>query len=235
MKDNKRINDNLSVKIVESLKRKKVFVNHNNKEILLANVKKITEYFWVRTVNDENYIAVYSRGDMSNRIPLKIEAAYNIKNRSIVDLSNPKIKVLLEYMLICKKGFDVANVLEYINDYPLEIIDEDEKEDLAIYLTCGNTEISRTEIIKYILDNYPQLKEHMNYTEKLSVIQYRNIIDSLETDTLWFHEMPQIIDLSPVERKRLQAIDALDETTKDVERELGFDKKIPVKVRARKR
>lgn len=235
MKDNKRINDNLSVKIVESLKRKKVFVNHNNKEILLANVKKITEYFWVRTVNDENYIVVYSRGDMSNRIPLKIEAAYNIKNRSIVDLSNPKIKVLLEYMLICKKGFDVANVLEYINDYPLEIIDEDEKEDLAIYLTCGNTEISRTEIIKYILDNYPQLKEHMNYTEKLSVIQYRNIIDSLETDTLWFHEMPQIIDLSPVERKRLQAIDALDETTKDVERELGFDKKIPVKVRARKR
>lgn len=235
MKDNKRINDNLSVKIVESLKRKKVFVNHNNKEILLANVKKITEYFWVRTVNDENYIVVYSRGDMSNRIPLKIEAAYNIKNRSIVDLSNPKIEVLLEYMLICKKGFDVANVLEYINDYPLEIIDEDEKEDLAIYLTCGNTEISRTEIIKYILDNYPQLKEHMNYTEKLSVIQYRNIIDSLETDTLWFHEMPQIIDLSPVERKRLQAIDALDETTKDVERELGFDRKIPVKVRARKR
>lgn len=234
MKDIEYINKNLFIKSVERAKRTKVFVNHDGKEILLADVKKIAENFWIRTVYDENYIVVYSRGDMSNQIPLFIEAAYNIKNKSIVNLSG-KIRVLLEYMLIHKKGIDIAAILEYINDCPLGIAEEDEKEDLVRYLTSGNTEISREEIIKYILNNYPELHEHMNYTNKLSVIEYRNILDEFDDDYLRFHVIPQIIDLSPVEKKRLESIDELDEATREVEQELGYSKNRSIKVKARKK
>ena len=236
MKEIKYINDNLFVTTAYGLKRTKVFVNHYGKEVLLANVKKIADFFWIKTVNDENYILVYSRGDMSNQIPLCIEAAYNIKNKSIVDLSNNKTRVLLEYMLISKRGFDLATVLEYINNYPLQIVDEEEDIDLVErYLTCGNKEISKSQIIKYILENYPELEKHMNYTGTLSVIQYRDIIDSLGTDTLWFHEIPQIVDLSPIEKKRLRAIEGLADVTEDIEKELSISKRTSFKVRTKKK
>jgi len=235
MKNIKYINKYLFIKSIDGLKRKKVFINHDGKEILLANVKKIAYYFWINTVNDENYIVVYSRGDMSNQIPLDIEGAYNIKNKSIVDLSNYKIKVLLEYMLICKKGFYLAPVLQYINDYPLQIVSDDEIEDLVTYLTSGNNNITREEIIKYILENYPQLEKHMNYTDKLSVIEYRNIVEDFDTDVLRFHIMPQIIDLSPIEMKRLQSIDCINEATNKVEKELGISKKTAIRVKVRKK
>ena len=232
MKTIKQINDNLFIKSIDGLKRTKVFVNHNGNKILLADVEKITERFWIRTVNDKNYIVVYSRGDMSNQIPIYIEGAYNIKNKSIVDLSNNAIRVLLDYMLIVKKGFHISTILEYINDCSFGIVKDDEIEDFVRYLTYGNNEISREEIIKYILDNYPELEKTMNCTNKLNFIDYLNSIDDIY---LHFHIMPQIIDLSSVEKKRLESIEELDEVTREVEQELGYSKNRSIKVKVRKK
>lgn len=234
MKDIKYINKNLFIKSVERAKRTKIFVNHDGKEILLADVEKIAENFWIRTVYDENYIVVYSRGDMSNQIPLYIEAAYNIKNKSIVNLSG-KTRILLEYMLICKKRFDLASVLQYINNCPLLLVPEDSEEEFVRYLTCDNMDVPREEIIKYILKNYPELEKYMNYTDILSVIEYKKIVKSFGKNVLSFHIMPQLIDLSPVEMKRLKSIDGLDEVTREIEQELGVSKKSSIKVKARRK
>lgn len=235
MKNITHINKSLFIESAGSLNKRKAFVNHDGKKILLADVEKIAENFWIRTVYDENYIVVYSRGDMSNQIPLYIEAAYNIKNKSIVNLSDNKTRELLEYMLICKKGFNLATVLQYINNYPLLLVSEDSEEELVRYLTCDNMEIPRGEIIKYILKNYPELEKYMNYTDILSVMEYKKIVKSFGNNVLSFHRMPQIIDLSPAEMNRLQSIDELNEVTRDVEQELGVSKKPSIKVKVRKK
>lgn len=131
---------------------------------------------------------------MVNQIPLNIEAAYNIKEKRLIDLDK-KTKVLLEYMLICKKGFDLANVLQEINEQDLGILESIEKEDLRTYLTTGNKDIPQEQIINHILSTYPQLKDYTNLEGPLSAIQYRNISDNLETSTFYFHIMEQDLAL----------------------------------------
>lgn len=231
MKNKKYLSSNLYILEKEGLSRKKIFIYHDDMEILLADVKKITGAFCTRTVYDDNYIVVYSRGDMSNQIPLYIEAAYNIKNKSIVNLSDNKIRLLLEFMLICKKPIDVGVILEYINNFPLEIAEKDDIRDFVRYLTGGNNEISREEIIEYILDNYPELENYMNYTNKPSVIQYRNILNSFGRRYFNFHIMPQIVDLSQIEKRRVQSTHESNE----IEHELGNSRKTSIRVKSRKK
>ena len=131
---------------------------------------------------------------MVNQIPLNIEAAYNIKEKRLIDLDK-KTKVLLEYMLICKRGFDLANVLQEINDQNLGILESIEKEDLRTYLTIGNKDIAQEQVIDYILSTYPQLKDYTNLEGPLSVVEYRNILDNLENSTFYFHIMEQDLGL----------------------------------------
>ena len=157
------IKENLKVKEIFKKGRTIIFVIDDDKEILLSDIKT-DDYFWNKWISDDNYIVAYSRGCMVNQIPLNIEAAYSIKNKKLLDLSNKKIKVLLEYMLIAKRGFDLANVLSEINNSDLELLNEDEKEDLSRFLTSGNKGIPHTDVINYILQFYPQLKK---YTEEL--------------------------------------------------------------------
>ena len=108
MKNIVKINDNLSVKEDKRKNRTIISVIDDDKEILLSDIKT-DEYFWNKWIYDDNYIVAYSRGCMVNQIQLNIEAAYSIKNKKLLDMTNKKIKVLLEYMLIAKKGFDLAN------------------------------------------------------------------------------------------------------------------------------
>lgn len=131
---------------------------------------------------------------MINQIPLNIEAAYNIKKKRLIDLDK-KTKVLLEYMMICKKGFGLANVLQEINEQDLGILESIEKEDLRTYLTTGNKDIPQEQIINHILSTYPQLKDYTNLEGPLSVVEYRNISDNLENKTFYFHIMEQDLDL----------------------------------------
>ena len=128
---------------------------------------------------------------MINQIPLNIEAAYSIKNKKLLNMTNKKIKVLLEYMLIAKKGFDLANVLSEVNSNDLGLLSEDEKDDLRRYLTLGNDAISHEDVINYILQLYPQLKKYVDLKDKLFISEYRAIEEELGESTFWFHSIPQ--------------------------------------------
>lgn len=184
------IKENLQVKEIFKKGRTIISVIDDDKEILLSDIKT-DDYFWNKWISDDNYIVAYSRGCMVNQIPLNIEAAYSIKNKRLLDLSNKKIKVLLEYMLIAKRGFDLANVLSEINNSDLELLNEDEKEDLSRFLTSGNKGIPHTNVINYILQFYPQLKKYTELKDKLSVSEYRNIGEELNESTFWFYAIPQ--------------------------------------------
>ena len=104
----------------------------------------------------------------------------------LIDLDK-KTKVLLEYMLICKRGFDLANVLQEINEQDLGVLEEIEKEDLRTYLTAGNKDIPQEQVIDHILSTYSELKDYTNLEGPLSVLQYRNIADNLENTIFKFH------------------------------------------------
>lgn len=184
------INNNLKVKEVFIPERTIISVTDDNREILLSDVRT-NRYFWNKWISDENYIVAYSRGCMFNQIPITIEAAYSIKEKRLLDLSDKRIKMLFEYMLIVKKGFGLDNVLSEINNSDLGLLNEEEKFRLHEYLTFGNKSITHSDIINYILYYYPELNNYTGLRNKLSVLEYRNIEDSLSESIFWFHIMPQ--------------------------------------------
>lgn len=190
MKKNIRINEKLELE--ELKKRGKTIINiYENNVKKVSVIEKTNDYFWVKYVYDENYIIIYSRGCMVNQIPLNIECVYDIKEKRNIDLSNKKLKVLFESMYITKRGFDLSNILDFINDEDLQIINEDEKSDLKIILTCGNIKITDDEVLKYIIEKYPLFNEYRNLKGPLSVIQYKKIEEQIGQDIFRFHLMPQ--------------------------------------------
>ena len=190
MKRTIKINDNLSIEENKKIRRTITSVIDNGERKVLADIKT-NDYFWSKIVYDENYIVVYSRGCMINQIPLNIEAAYDIKEKRMLDLSNKKLKVLLEYMFISKIGFELNEVLQFINTEDLKILDEELKGDIKRRLTSANNKISDEEVLEYILKNYPILSNYRNLKGPLTVIEYKNIEDEIGKDFFRFHIMPQ--------------------------------------------
>ena len=192
MKHYIKLNEDLTIEQIKKRNRTIISVIDGKDKIPLSDLET-NEYFWNKFVFNDTYVVAYSRGCMINQIPLNIEAAYNRKEKRLIEL-NPKMKVLLEYMLICKKGFELANVLQEINEQDLAILEEIEKEDLRTYLTSGNKDIPQKEVINYILSTYPQLQEYTNLKRPLSVVDYRNILDNLDNVTFKFHIMEQDLE-----------------------------------------
>ena len=204
MEDITKINDDLSVKEDKRKNRTIISVIDENKEILLSDIET-DEYFWVDWISNGNYVVTYSRGCMFNQIPLTVEAAYSIKNKRLLNLNNARIKELLEFMLICKKGFNLTQVLTEINSNDLGLLTDDEKDELRNYLTSDNKNINKKDIISYILEAYPQLKKYANLKERLFVSEYHSIEEELDGLSFWLHAIPQ--DLSFVEeppKKKLE-------------------------------
>lgn len=191
-----KIADSLSVKEDNRKNRTIISVIDGDKEVLLSDIET-DEYFWNKWVYDENYVVAYSRGCMVNQIPLTVEAAYSIKNKRLLNMQNERIKELLEFMLICKKGFDLTQILTEINSSDLGLLSGDKKDELRNYLTSGNKNINKKDIMSYILEAYPQLEKYASLTEKLSVSEYHSIEEELDESTFWLHAIPQ--DLSFVE------------------------------------
>ncbi|MBQ8043674.1 MAG: hypothetical protein IJ272_05940 [Clostridia bacterium] len=190
------INDKLWVGIDIRKKRTIISLYENGVQKILSDMET-GDYFWSRTTRNKHYIVAYSRGCMVNQIPLNIDAAYSITDGKQLDLSNQKLKVLLEYMFICRKGFELAQVLATINSDDLELVDDEEKEILIKYLTAGNVSITREQVIDYILKQYPKLKEYTNLTSPISVAKYKEIARSVREETLHFHVMPQDLHKLP--------------------------------------
>ena len=190
------INDKLWVGIDIRKKRTIISLYENGVQKILSDMET-GDYFWSRTTRNKHYIVAYSRGCMVNQIPLNIDAAYSITDGKQLDLSNQKLKVLLEYMFICRKGFELAQVLATINSDDLELVDDEEKEILIKYLTAGKVSITREQVIDYILKQYPKLKEYTNLTSPISVAKYKEIARSVREETLHFHVMPQDLHKLP--------------------------------------
>ena len=189
MKQNEKISSSLGIeKIVK--KTKTVIYLYVKGERTLLFAMPTSEYLWLNYVYDENYIVVYSRGCMVNQIPLKVEIAYDIKNNKIFNVSRKNEK-LFEYMYIFQKGFDISVVIQYLNGKDLQIVSAYELEDFERYITGGNCEISKEKIVDYIIEQYPVLKEYVNFSSPLSVKQYREIVDDIAIETIRFHIMPQ--------------------------------------------
>lgn len=185
-----KVNEQLSIEVVKKRKRTITSIYDNSIRKVLTDIET-NDYFWSKVIFDNNYVVVYSRGCMVNQIPLNIEAAYDIKEKRMLDLSNKKLKVLLEYMFISTRGFELTNILTFINDEDLKILDEESKDDLKRILTCGNSKISDEEVTKYILSKYPILTNYQNLNGPLTVIEYKKIEDEIGQNIFRFHLMPQ--------------------------------------------
>ena len=190
MKKDFIISDGLSIEYVKKSKRTITTIILNGERIVLGDIKT-DNYFWSKVVFDENYIVVYTRGCVVNPIPISIEAVYDIKEKRVLDLSNEKLKVLLEYMFISKKVFKLTNILTFINSEDLNILADESKDDLKRILTCGNKKITDAEVVEYILDKYPVLAKYRNLKGALTFLDYETIVNEIRQEYFEFHLMPQ--------------------------------------------
>lgn len=190
MKREIKITNNLKVEENKKRKRTITSVIENGERKILTDIET-DDYFWSKVIFDENYVVVYSRGCMVNQIPLNVEAAYDIKEKRMLDLSNKKLKVILEYMFISTRGFELTDILTFINNEDLGILDEESKEDLKRILTCGNNKITDEEVVNYILKKYPILMNYRNLRGPLTVIEYKKIEEEIGQEIFRFHLMPQ--------------------------------------------
>lgn len=143
MKTVKQITPRVQVERNQRMKTTAISVIVDGVKTVLADMKT-NDYFWLKYEYNDRYIVVYSRGCMVNQIPLKVEAAYDIKNEKVVKLAR-KNQVILEYMLIGKKAFDMGTIIEYINNNLLKIASAEETMDFERYLTAENPNITRVE------------------------------------------------------------------------------------------
>lgn len=192
MKDVRRINSRVQVERNVRMKTTAISVIVDGVKTVLADMKT-SDYFWLKYEHNDRYIVVYSRGCMVNQIPLKVEAAYDIKNEKVVEIKR-KNQVILEYMLIGKEHFEIGTILEFINDCVLNIASEEETEDFKRYLTAENPNITREQVKEYVISCYPVLAAYCDYDCIITVMEYRELLDKLGNN-LCFHIMPEALDM----------------------------------------
>ncbi len=190
------LNEQLIVGITTTKKRTIISLYENGIKKLLSD-KETGNYFWSKVAYNEYYIVAYSRGCMVNQIPLNIDAVYSIKDKKMLDLCNKRLRVMLEYMLVCRKAFDLTHVLTTINSIELGLVDVNKSNCLADYLTCGNSAISHEQILWYILNQYPKLRDYINLVAPISVVKYKEIVNNLAGETYYFHVIPQELHKLP--------------------------------------
>lgn len=184
-----RVNDELEVKLHTQRNRTRICLYENGVEKVLSDVRT-WDGFWSKVEYNEYYIIAYSHGCMANQIPLSIDAAYSIQEKRLLTLS-PKLEELLENMLVSKKGFGFAQVLQAINEVDLQIIRKRKSNELVNYLTAGNPNISKQQVVEYILGCYPEFKKYTNFKGTLSVLKFEKLKLELGANTYFFHIIPQ--------------------------------------------
>lgn len=193
MKRKHVLGEQLILEIIERKNRTTVNIIDRGIKRPLARVKT-SEYFFCKVKLSASYLVVYTRGCMVNNIPLVIEAAYSITTREIVNLDCEKTRSLLDYMVVSRTAFDIAEVLQAINKADLEIVEQEKKYNLKRYLTADTTHFTEDEVMSHILKAYPWLVNYTNLSGPISVIGYRNLIKEIQEkageDLLRFHIMP---------------------------------------------
>ena len=179
------ITSNLSLEIVKDGSDTIIYLSESNdKRILyIYYPNKFNSFLY-----DDTYIVIYTKDKYHK---LNLEVAYNYKTKRLVNLSNNKLRYLLEYRFLLKQCFDLRVILSFINQIDLKLISSpNELINLKDFLTSGNSNITNQEIIEYILKNYPILKRYTNLTQPLYVTDYLKIIEDIGHESLYFHIMP---------------------------------------------
>ena len=198
MENRIKINERTSVGIETSKDRTCIKVYDMVNGITVLSDIETDEYFTSEFKYNEYYIVAYSKGCMANQIPLSIDGAYSIKDKRKLELS-PKLKELLENMLVTKRCFGLEHVLEAINVAYLHLIDLEDTDLLPNYLCAENVNVSNRECEEYILQCYPKLKPYTKLEAPLSVVKYREIEKKLRRTRFYFLSMPQeLLDLPDV-------------------------------------
>lgn len=179
------ITSNLSLEIVKDGSDTIIYLSESNdKRILyIYYPNKFNSFLY-----DDTYIVIYTKDKYHK---LNLEVAYNYQTKHLVNLSNNKLRYLLEYHFLLKQCFDLRIILSFINQINLKLISSpNELINLKDFLTSGNSNITNQEIIEYILKNYPILKRYTNLTQPLYVTDYLKIIEDIGHESLYFHIMP---------------------------------------------
>ena len=191
MKDVRRINSKVKVERNQRMLTTQISVIANGERTVLADLKT-NEYFWLKYEKNERYIVVYSRGCMVNQIPLKVEAVYDIEKQKVVELKKSN-RVIFEYMVLFAKRFELATVLEYVNDNVLNIASQEETADFHRYITAGNPNITREQVKEYVFKNYPVFIAYADYDYIVTVMEYRALTENLGNEFA-FHIMSNALD-----------------------------------------
>ena len=180
--------------IVEQTKDgvKRIYVKEGNNTKLLSK-DEVFEGYYHDYAYDDSYIVTYSRGSMACPAPLVIKAAYNIQLQKTMKLNN-KMRNVFEYMLVCKKGFDMDVVLTEINGRDLGLIKSGAEQALHDYLTSGNSDITHQEIVDYVLKEYPALAKYTSLDPFITLVDYRKMKEDLGSDYFRFRAMPQEVE-----------------------------------------
>lgn len=192
-----KVNDNLCIEELNDGNKTITSIIVNGKKKELTNIKP-SNYFFSNVIYDENYIVVYSRGCMMNQIPLDIEAAYDIKNNKMLDITDEEIVRKLKYIYICKQNIHITNILTFINKEELSILEVSKRGYLKHYLTGGNNNISDEEVIDYIIKQYPIFSNYRNIKGPLTFLGYKELcdeIDDSESHYFSFHMMSKSLEL----------------------------------------
>ena len=199
-----KINKDIIVKEEKNENNTRISVIDGDIEVLLSDVET-DDFYFSRWINDENYIVAYSRGSMVNQMPLSNDGAYSITNKKLLDLTNEKTKKLLEFMVVCKRGFSLFQILAEINLNDLGLLSKREQKELENYFTSGNRNIDQEEVREYILRVYPQLKKYAELKDKLTMAKYHEIEEDLGELTYWLHSISQNLDFNEsVSSKKLK-------------------------------
>ena len=185
-----KINDNISIEVKKSEFRTVITLNRNGEKIILSD--SYTDYAIMCDVAyDDNYIVVYTKDNTINQFPLEIECAYNIKTNTFFNVRrNSKLAENLEMMLINKRMFNIAPVILWLNQKDIELGFQDETARFISYLTNDNKNITKDEIVSYILKEYPVLSNYLG----LTLTDCKKVINDIGGECLFLHKIPQIID-----------------------------------------
>lgn len=201
----KVINENLKIEVAKDGNNKTINIYRKNVKIESLSFT-IGSSLYKEFKYDSNYLLIYSK-IFSKPASEKIEFLYDIQNDERVYLDeHENLETIIKYMFLYSRDFDIETVLSVINNNDLKIATEESVESFYNYLTTANSNITKEEVVSYILKQYPALSKYTSLPERISVVDYKKMMKEFYFTKLSFHRISQIIDLEKLNNKDTQRL-----------------------------
>ena len=176
----------------------------NNQMKPLVTINNLVDGASVNYLFNDYYLIVYSRYNRKYDVPVVIEAIYDLKNDKIIDPnSNVEFTYGIDKMFLDQRFFNLNILIQAINpNYNLCLCSEDELYEMFDYLKMDNDQISNSQVINYILKEFPELIKYTNITKPLTVFEYQTIYKKY--NGCYFNTMPQNIDYMNKQNKLIK-------------------------------